>query len=449
MQCQGQRGILEMRFPHPGKFMFHAHQSEFTELGWMGSFDVCDDSSASSSATSRRALMEAHADPRRDAPPLAPAWLLGLVPLLLAVGVLGAFAVLGGPGLGERPGPAVEELSVERTVLEPGSIKLTVRNDGPDRGDRSRRPSSTTPTWTSTSQTTAVDRLRAETVRIALPLDRGRGLRGRPADLDRRDVHARDRRRGGDAERRPRVLRAHGAARDLRRRHPGGAGHAVAAVRAPRRRHLDPRPARRDGRPARLPRRRRDARGARDRRPGPSGPRRRRPRRAGRRARLPGPGRRLGARLRARRGGRRRGSLSAAPGRARGARHRTAQPRGGPGHRFGVRHRSAGARRVPRRRLRDPQHDGGPGHRRPARAQRRRASVGRLAVLGLLAGGPAVLGAWIGAAAFDAVARRLPARRRRWGHRPGDRPDRPRRCATRRAGSSIAPSRAASPAACS
>jgi FtsP/CotA-like multicopper oxidase with cupredoxin domain len=45
MQCQGQRGILEMRFPHLGKFMFHAHQSEFTELGWMGFFDVCDDAS--------------------------------------------------------------------------------------------------------------------------------------------------------------------------------------------------------------------------------------------------------------------------------------------------------------------------------------------------------------------------------------------------------------------
>jgi manganese oxidase len=45
MQCQGQRGILEMRFPHLGQFMFHAHQSEFTELGWMGFFDVCDDAS--------------------------------------------------------------------------------------------------------------------------------------------------------------------------------------------------------------------------------------------------------------------------------------------------------------------------------------------------------------------------------------------------------------------
>jgi manganese oxidase len=37
---QGQRGIAELRFPHKGKFMFHAHVSEFTELGWMGFFEV-------------------------------------------------------------------------------------------------------------------------------------------------------------------------------------------------------------------------------------------------------------------------------------------------------------------------------------------------------------------------------------------------------------------------
>jgi FtsP/CotA-like multicopper oxidase with cupredoxin domain len=42
MQCQGQRGICELRFPHAGRFMFHAHQSEFTELGWQGFFDVHD-----------------------------------------------------------------------------------------------------------------------------------------------------------------------------------------------------------------------------------------------------------------------------------------------------------------------------------------------------------------------------------------------------------------------
>jgi FtsP/CotA-like multicopper oxidase with cupredoxin domain len=40
MLCQGQRGIAEWRFPHPGKYMFHAHQSEFTELGWQGIFEV-------------------------------------------------------------------------------------------------------------------------------------------------------------------------------------------------------------------------------------------------------------------------------------------------------------------------------------------------------------------------------------------------------------------------
>ena len=40
MLCQGQRGILEWRFPHPGRYMFHAHQSEFTELGWQGFFEV-------------------------------------------------------------------------------------------------------------------------------------------------------------------------------------------------------------------------------------------------------------------------------------------------------------------------------------------------------------------------------------------------------------------------
>jgi len=42
MFCQGQRGVLEMRFREPGRFMFHAHQSEFTELGWQGFFEVVE-----------------------------------------------------------------------------------------------------------------------------------------------------------------------------------------------------------------------------------------------------------------------------------------------------------------------------------------------------------------------------------------------------------------------
>ena len=37
---QGQRGILELRFPFEGQYMFHAHVSEFADLGWMGFFEV-------------------------------------------------------------------------------------------------------------------------------------------------------------------------------------------------------------------------------------------------------------------------------------------------------------------------------------------------------------------------------------------------------------------------
>lgn len=42
MQCQAQRGILEFSFADhpPGKYMFHSHQSEFAELGWMSVFEV-------------------------------------------------------------------------------------------------------------------------------------------------------------------------------------------------------------------------------------------------------------------------------------------------------------------------------------------------------------------------------------------------------------------------
>ena len=75
--------------------------------------------------------MEAAARAERPAGGL-PAWALGLIPLALIAVAIGAFALLGGPGLGERTGPPVEELSVERTVLKPGTIELTLRNDGPD-----------------------------------------------------------------------------------------------------------------------------------------------------------------------------------------------------------------------------------------------------------------------------------------------------------------------------
>ncbi len=40
IQAQGQRGILEFRPRYPGRYMFHAHISEFAELGWMGFFNA-------------------------------------------------------------------------------------------------------------------------------------------------------------------------------------------------------------------------------------------------------------------------------------------------------------------------------------------------------------------------------------------------------------------------
>ena len=75
--------------------------------------------------------MEARAAGRR-APARTPVWVLGAIPLTLIAIVIGGFALLGGPGLGERTGPPVEELAVERTILRPGEIELSVRNDGPD-----------------------------------------------------------------------------------------------------------------------------------------------------------------------------------------------------------------------------------------------------------------------------------------------------------------------------
>jgi len=38
--CQGERHILEFELEFPGQYMFHAHQSEFAELGWMGFFEA-------------------------------------------------------------------------------------------------------------------------------------------------------------------------------------------------------------------------------------------------------------------------------------------------------------------------------------------------------------------------------------------------------------------------
>jgi manganese oxidase len=37
---QAERHMIEFTYREPGRFMFHAHQTEFVELGWMGFFEV-------------------------------------------------------------------------------------------------------------------------------------------------------------------------------------------------------------------------------------------------------------------------------------------------------------------------------------------------------------------------------------------------------------------------
>ena len=43
---QGDRGMMEFTYDKPGMYMFHAHINRFTNLGWMGMFNVQDKSAA-------------------------------------------------------------------------------------------------------------------------------------------------------------------------------------------------------------------------------------------------------------------------------------------------------------------------------------------------------------------------------------------------------------------
>ena len=60
-----------------------------------------------------------------------PGWLTGLVPLIVLAAAIGLFVALDAPGL-DRVGVPQEDVAVERTVLRPGEIALHLRNDGAD-----------------------------------------------------------------------------------------------------------------------------------------------------------------------------------------------------------------------------------------------------------------------------------------------------------------------------
>ena len=146
MLAQAERHILEFSFKYPGQYMFHAHQSEFAELGWMGMFDVRD---AAAELGLRRLLPPSYAvfPPRRPAvaeytPPRSDAGastrtgavplLWALIPLLL-LGALLALLVVTGVGLGQRTAPPIEELTIDRITLPaPEQIVVEVTNGGAD-----------------------------------------------------------------------------------------------------------------------------------------------------------------------------------------------------------------------------------------------------------------------------------------------------------------------------
>ena len=61
-----------------------------------------------------------------------PLWAMALGVVAVVAAVLVGIGVFGGETLPDRTGPPIEDLRVEKTVLSPGEIELTVRNAGPD-----------------------------------------------------------------------------------------------------------------------------------------------------------------------------------------------------------------------------------------------------------------------------------------------------------------------------
>jgi len=97
-----------------------------------------------------------------------PSWALGLGPLLLLAVVLVVLATLGG-GLGERNGPPVEDVAVEATTLRPGVIELSLRNDGPDPVDVAQVAVNDAYSPFTVDGGTPIPRLGSSTVKVSYP----------------------------------------------------------------------------------------------------------------------------------------------------------------------------------------------------------------------------------------------------------------------------------------
>jgi FtsP/CotA-like multicopper oxidase with cupredoxin domain len=65
---QGDRGMMEFTYDKPGMYMFHAHINRFTNLGWMGMFNVQDKSAATTNMASSMPSMQ-HIKTEQTGPP--------------------------------------------------------------------------------------------------------------------------------------------------------------------------------------------------------------------------------------------------------------------------------------------------------------------------------------------------------------------------------------------
>ena len=158
-------------------------------------------------------------------------WLLGAIPLALMAAIVATFALLGAPGLAERRGPPVEDLVVDKIALHPGVIELTVRNDGPD-AVSVRQVIVNDGFANFTSKYDALTRLAADTIKVDYPWIEGEAyeislLTSTGAVIPAQIPVAVETPEAGR-----RLLRPDGAARHLRRGDPRPAGHALAAAPA-------------------------------------------------------------------------------------------------------------------------------------------------------------------------------------------------------------------------
>ncbi len=122
MMGQGERAVLEFTLDEPGKYMFHAHQSEFAELGWIGFFEAV--------AVGRRYPMYIEKEAKRTTSRL-PAWLTGLIPLLAMGLMLFLFTAVNPLALFNNNLPPIENLSIDRIRVVEDGFEVSVMNSGP------------------------------------------------------------------------------------------------------------------------------------------------------------------------------------------------------------------------------------------------------------------------------------------------------------------------------